>query len=188
MKYAILSIAIILCTAWRADAQTNFANTQRYSLQRSNSAASYTSQQARSSVYNVVPTYTFSSVNRGLFSGATKPPSKQKPFSQVTQGPSTSPYMGLLSSNPYSSSTTNYFTNVRPQLDQQKMNQRLMEQNIKMQRQLNSVAARPPYDPTGSENRAPTGHAAVYQNNGGVYGNHGGYYPQAPIRSVRGQR
>jgi hypothetical protein len=106
----------------------------------------------------------------------------------VNQGPSSSPYLGLLSDNPFTSTTTNYFNQVRPQIEQQKVNEKLMQQNAKMQQQLTAAAAQPPYDVTGSEDRAPTGHAAVYQNNGGVYGNPGGYYPQVPIRSVRGQR
>ena len=159
------------------------------SIKNQNSAAAFTSQRMQASVLSrVVPQYNFSSVNRNVLKGAMSGPAKSKPFSQVQRGPSTSPYMGLLSDNPFTSSTTNYFNNVRPQLEQQKMNEKLMQQNIKMQKQLEEISARPPYDITGSEDRAPTGHAAVYQNNGGVYGNPGGYYPQVPIRSVRGQK
>jgi hypothetical protein len=38
-----------------------------------------------------------------------------------------------------------------------------------MQRQLGQIGAQPPYDPTGSEMRAPTGHGSVYMNYGGYY-------------------
>lgn len=177
--------------ALHAHAQTNFSQTQLNQLNNRNSASAFTGQRVMSGVINrSVPQYNFSTVNRGILKGAmgSSMASRQKPFSQVQRGPSTSPYLGLLSDNPFTSTTTNYFSNVRPQLEQQKMNEKLQMQNIRMQKQLEEVAAKPPYDITGSEQRAPTGHAAVYQNNGGVYGNPGGYYPQVPIRSVRGQR
>ena len=189
MKYFVLALASIVCTSMQANAQVNYGQTQNNQFRNQNSAARFSSDRMRNGVYSAaVPQFNFSSVNRNLFKGATSQPTKSKPFSQVQQGPSTSPYMGLLSDNPFTSSTTNYFSNVRPQLEQQKMNDQLMQQNIKMQKQLEEVSARPPYNISGSEDRAPTGHAAVYQNNGGVYGNPGGFYPQVPIRSVRGQR
>ncbi|MBA4107766.1 MAG: hypothetical protein C0485_18690 [Pirellula sp.] len=184
------AVALMVCLAVQAQAQqTNYSQTQTNAIKNRNSAAAYSSQSIKSQVFNrSVPQFGFSSVNRGLFKGAMSGQTKSKPFSHAQQGPSASPYMGLLSDNPFTSTTTNYFNNVRPQLEQQKMNEKLMQQNIKMQKQLEEVSARPPYDITGSEQRAPTGHAAVYQNNGGVYGNPGGYYPQVPIRSVRGQK
>ena len=191
MRMFVTAVALTFGLALQAQAQqpTNFTQSQLNSLKNQNSAAAYSTQRIKSQVFNsAVPQFNFSSVNRNIFKGATSGPTKSKPFSQVQRGPSTSPYMGLLSDNPFTSSTTNYFSNVRPQLEQQRMNEKLQMQNIKMQKQLEEIAARPPFDPSGSENRAPTGHAAVYQENGGVYGNHGGYYPQVPIRSVRGQR
>lgn len=189
MRMFVAAFAIMCGLATQADAQMNYGQTQLKSLQAQNSTAGFTSQRELSRIVNrSVPRYSFSDVNRNVFKGATSAPSRQKPFSQVQRGPTVSPYLGLVSDNPFTSSTTNYFSNVRPQLEQQRMNEKLQLQNIKMQKQLEEIAARPPYDPTGSEDRAPTGHAAVYQNNGGVYGNPGGYYPQVPIRSVRGRR
>lgn len=186
-----MTFAAAVGFALHAHAQTNFAQTQLNQLNNRNSVSSFTSKREVSQVYSrTVPQYNFSSVNRGLFKGAMGSPtaSRQKPFSQVQRGPSVTPYLGLVSDNPFTSSTTNYFNTVRPQLEQQKMNEKLQMQNIRMQKQLEEVASKPPYDITGSEQRAPTGHAAVYQNNGGVYGNSGGYYPEVPIRSVRGQK
>ena len=183
--------ALTVCVAVQAQAQqqANYSQTQMNALKNRNSAAAYSSQSIKSQVFNsVVPQYSFSSVNRGMFKGAMTGPGKSKPFSHVNQGPNASPYLGLLADNPFTSTTTNYFNHVRPQIEQQKVNEKLMQQNLKMQQQLTAAAAQPPYSATGSEDRAPTGHAAVYQNNGGVYGNPGGYYPQVPIRSVRGQR
>lgn len=191
MKTFVMTFAAMIGFALHAHAQTNFSQTQLNQLNNRNSASAFTGQRVMSSVINrSVPQYNFSTVNRGILKGAmgSSMASRQKPFSQAQRGPSTSPYLGLLSDNPFTSTTTNYFSNVRPQLEQQKMNEKLQMQNIRMQKQLEEVAAKPPYDIAGSEDRAPTGHAAVYQNNGGVYGNPGGYYPQVPIRSVRGQK
>ena len=190
MRMFIAAVALSAGFAVQASAQqTNYTQGQLNILKNRNSASTFTSQRIKSQVFNgSVPQYNFSSVNRGLFKGAMSGQANSKPFSHVNQGPSSSPYLGLLSDNPFTSTTTNYFNNVRPRIEQQKMNEKLMQQNMKMQQQLTEAAARPPYDVTGSEERAPTGHAAVYQNNGGVYGNAGGYYPEVPIRSVRGQK
>jgi hypothetical protein len=186
-----MALAAIVGFGVHAHAQQNFSQTQLNQLNKRNSASAFTSQRVMSNVINrSIPQYNFSTVNRGLLKGAMGTPmaSRQKPFSQVQRGPAVSPYLGLVSDNPFTSTTSNYLNKVRPQLEQQKMNEKLQMQNIKMQRQLEDIAARPPYDITGSEERAPTGHAAVYQNHGGVYGNGGGYYPQVPIKSVRGQK
>lgn len=193
MKNMMMALAIVACGAMQASAQQslNYGQSQANAIRGSNSAAAFSSNRLRTSVYSsAVPRYNYSSVNRDLFKGAMggSTPARSKPFSQVQRGPSASPYMGLVADNPFTSTTTNYFNNVRPKLEQQKQNDQLMAQNIKMQQQLQQLATRPPYDPTGDDKRAPTGHSAVFQQHGGMYGNPGGYYPQAPIRSVRGQR
>jgi hypothetical protein len=148
-----------------------------------NRNTSYTSDRMRNNVLSrTVPQYNFSNVNRGVLSGAYGSSSArpQKPFSNVSRGPTVTPYLGLLSSNPYTSTTDNYFNLVRPQMEQQKVNDRLTQQNIAMQKQLNDVASQAPYSPTGSADRAPTGHAAVYFN-------YGGYYTPVKPVSVRGR-
>lgn len=188
MRAFIAAFAVVYGVASQADAQLNYGQYQMQTLQAQNSAASFTSNETNRIINRSVPRYSFSNVNRDVFKGATASPTRQKPFSQIQRGPSVTPYLGLVSDNPFTSSTTNYFSNVRPQLEQQRTNEKLQMQNIKMQQQLQEIAAQPPYDPTGAENRAPTGHAATFQNHGGVYGNPGGYYPQTPIRSVRGRR
>jgi hypothetical protein len=48
-----------------------------------------------------------------------------------------------------------------------------------LQGQLNDLAARPPYDPTGSERMAPTGHTVGFLN-------YGGYY--TPVQPTKGRR
>lgn len=188
----ILGIALVASMASSSWGQrSQYAAAQVNQLKNRNSAAGFTSQQITNSVINqAIPRYQFSNVNRGLLRGASgsSAVTRPKPFTGANQGSSTSPYLGLLADSPFSSTTTNYFSKVRPQIEQQRMNDQLMSQNMKLQQQLQAVAAQGPYSATGSEDRAPTGHAAVYMNNGGTYGNHGGYYPQVPIRSVRGAR
>ncbi|MBX3426316.1 MAG: hypothetical protein KF688_11605 [Pirellulales bacterium] len=98
-----------------------------------------------------------------------------KPFSGANNSPSVTPYLSL--SSPFSSTATNYYTQVRPQIDQQRAIQQQQAQNARFQHQLNSMAARPPFETSGSSTLAPTGHAAVFQNTLG-------YYPQ-PANSRR---
>jgi hypothetical protein len=195
MKRIMMALTLVVCGAIEANAQQsmpNYGQVQSSAIRGRTSASAFSSNRFRSGVYNsAVPRYNYSSVNRNLFSGvvgAQPTAARSKPFSQVQKGPSTSPYMGLVADNPYTSTTSNYFNRVRPQIEQQQANDKLMAQNIKMQQQLQQLATKPPYDPTGSEERAPTGHSAVFQQNGGMYGNAGGYYPQVPVRSVRQKR
>lgn len=159
-----------------------------------NSSQRFTSQNLQAGVINrALPQNSFSGVNRSLLKGAMgsqAAPQKPKPFSSVKQGPSQSPYMGMLAQTPFTSTNSNYFNIVKPQLEMQRAQQRAQEkqqsQMIQYQQQLTQAASKGPYSTTGSEERAPTGHVATYMNNGGVYGNPGGYYPQVPIKSVRG--
>lgn len=162
-----------------------------------NSAQRFTSQNMQAGVINrALPQNSgFSGMNRGLLKGAMgshAAPQKSKPFSAVKQGPSQSPYMGMLAQTPFTSTNSNYFNIVKPQLDAQRAEQRAQDKQkaamLQYQQQLTQAASKGPYDPAGSEERAPTGHVATYMNNGGAYGNPGGYYPQVPIRSVRGQK
>ncbi|BBO30601.1 hypothetical protein [Lacipirellula parvula] len=192
MKKIMMALTLVACGALQANAQQsmpNYGKVQSSAMRGRTSASNFTSNRFRTGVYNsAVPRFNYSNVNRNLFQGAmaTQPSAaRSKPFSQVQRGPNTSPYMGLVADNPFTSTTTNYFKNVRPQIEQQQANDKLMAQNIKMQQQLQQLAAKPPYDPTGDEDRAPTGHSAVFQEQGGMYGNPGGYYQHVPIRSVR---
>lgn len=200
MVRLILSIAVVAAMASESMAQgSQYTASQVNQFKTRNSAAGFTSERMSSNVINrAVPRYNFSTVNRGALQGATglsgsRPAgsqmgSKAKPFANANTGPAASPYLGLLSDTPFTSTTTNYFNKVRPQIEQQKANDKLMAQNMQLQQKLQAVAAEGPYSTTGSEDRAPTGHAAVYMNNGGTYGNNGGYFPQVPIKSMRQQK
>lgn len=196
----ILGIAVVAAMASESMAQGSLYTTNQVNQFKTRSSASgFTSERMSKAVINsAVPRYNFSTVNQGALRGAIGPVggrpagsaigSRPKPFANANTGPSTSPYLGLLSDTPFTSTTTNYFTKVRPQIEQQKMNEKLMAQNMQLQQKLQAAASQGPYSTTGSEDRAPTGHAAVYMNNGGTYGNHGGYFPQVPIKSMRQQK
>ena len=174
-----------------ANAQTQYTANQLSAITAQNSASRFTTNRLRNEVINrTVPQYAFSNVNRGVLKGATgaQAPQRSKPFASANKGPNTSPYLGMIPNAPVTSSTSNYFNIVKPQLEAQRANEKLQAQNIRLQQQLTEVASKGPYSTSGSEQRAPTGHTAVYMNNGGVFGNPGGYYPVTPIRSVRGKR
>jgi len=158
--------------------QSLYTRNQLASFTGPSSASYFSSRQISSNIYNrSVPQYNFSNVNRGLFNAPAAGAPKSKPFANSVGQGSVSPWLAL--SQPFTSPTTNYYSNVRPQLDQQRMNQQLASRNAQMQHQLNAMAAKPPYDPTGSENMAPTGHAAAFQN-------YGGYY--TPVQPTKGRR
>lgn len=166
--FTIGALMSVFAVTTIAHAQTGsmYTDQQLRSIKNRNSANAFTSQRFSNRVYSqAVPQYSFSNVNRGLFDSARS--RAQKPFASLNNGPSVSPYLGL--SSPFSSSASNYYTQVRPQLEQQRINQQLQQRSFAMQKQLNTVAAQPPYNPKGSENQAPTGHAAVFMNYGGYY-------------------
>jgi hypothetical protein len=149
----------------RAQTGSSYTNRQLKSIQNRNSAAAFTSQRLNNRVFSrTAPTFAYSNVNRNLFDSAR---GRQKPFSSYTPGPSVSPYLAL--SAPFTSTATNYYTQVRPQIEQQRINEQMAQRNAALQRQLNAIAAQGPYDPQGSDVRAPTGHAAVFMNYGGYY-------------------
>ncbi|NOZ40521.1 MAG: hypothetical protein GXP24_09880 [Planctomycetes bacterium] len=98
---------------------------------------------------------------------------RKKPFSSISRGPSVSPYLALSAPR---AAASDYQTIIRPQQRKQRENQRQQAFAIRRLQQLNKMAARAPYSATGDENRAPTGHAAVFQSLGS-YQNTGNYFP-----------
>lgn len=167
LAVASLLVAVTGNAALGQTKQPNYASNQLSNFAQRSQASFYSARQESSRIYNgSVPQYGFSQVNRGLFGAPQAGAAKSKPFSNFV-GQSANPWLAL--SQPFSSPSTNYFSTVRPQLDQQRANQQMAARNAQLQRQLNTLAAQPPYDPTGSENMAPTGHVAAYFNYGGYY-------------------
>jgi hypothetical protein len=137
-------------------------STKRYSTSR------FTKQAYRQSVPRYSQ-YSNTNIRSQIFGNTSTSRPKNKPFSSATRGPSVTPYLGL--SGLPTGGAPNYYSNVKPRLEQQRVNQRNQRQARAMQHQLNQVAAQGPYSIKGSDAMAPTGHAAVHMNLGG-------YYPQ----------
>jgi hypothetical protein len=96
-----------------------------------------------------------------------------KPFSTISQTPTVSPYLNLFNTSQNGTSAFNYQTLVRPQLQQQAINQAQMRQNLDVDRKVQALAARGAYtNPAGSDQEYPTGHQTAYM----YYGH---YYPDA---------
>jgi hypothetical protein len=182
MKRCMLLLAVVgaMAISGRALGQgtSTYAQNQLNGIYARNSTQVFTTDRVRANLFNrTVPQYGYSQVNRGLFNNSLSTRAPQKPFTGAGGGGSVSPWLAL--SDPFTSSAHNYYTQVRPQLEQQRLNQQMAARNMQMQRQLNQMAAQPPYDPGGNENMAPTGHAAAYLN-------YGGYYQ--PVQPTKGQR
>ncbi len=168
MKFSltILSIVVSMLLANESRAQAGAAATEISRLQLPNSPANFTADRLRDQVVNrAVPQFGLRNVNVGAVGNALG--RANKPFSSIAKGPSVTPYLAL--DNPFTSPATSYYTQIRPQMEQQRINQQQERQNQVMQRQISQYSALQPYDPTGSDARAPTGHASVYMNYGGYY-------------------
>ncbi len=102
-----------------------------------------------------------------------------KPFSSISASPTVSPYLNLFREGLGESDDFNYQTLVRPQLQQQQLNQQLQRQNLELSRRLQAISAQGAFqNRAGAENLSPTGHRTVF-------GNHSHYYPSAAPRQPR---
>jgi hypothetical protein len=163
---AILSLSAAILIAGESQAQTGFAASELNRLQTASSPAAYSASRIRNSSMTVaLPRTGLGQFNSGVASNVFG--RANKPFSSISKGPSVTPYLAL--DNPFTSPATSYYTQIRPQMEQQQINQQQQRQNQLLQRQISQYTALQPYDPTGSETRAPTGHASVYMNYGGYY-------------------
>jgi hypothetical protein len=172
---ALAAAFILVLTPSLARAQSGYAAQEINRIQTMNDSSQFSSSWIRDSAYrNAMPRMGLSAtVSRNLFGNALNRPNK--PFSSVSKGPSVTPYLAL--DQPFTNSATQYYTQIRPRQEQQRLNQQMERQTQLMQRQLSEVTARPPYDPRGSESMAPTGHTAVFMTNTNFM-NYGGYYQQ----------
>ena len=154
---------------------TGFGTQQTQNLINRNSASRFSSSYIQNSIINrSAATVGVAGVNQRNFLGSTGISTpRSKPFSSVTQGPTVSPYLALSAPR---ASASDYYNVIRPQQQQRRESQRQQRQDIQQQRRLNQMAARAPFSTTGDENRAPTGHVAVFQSLGS-YQNTGGYFP-----------
>jgi hypothetical protein len=93
-----------------------------------------------------------------------------KPFTGVSTRPTVSPYLNLFREDLDGFSDFNYQTLVRPQLQQQEINQNLQRQQQELNANVQALAAKPAFNAQGSESQYPTGHMTSFRN-------HSHYYP-----------
>jgi hypothetical protein len=112
----------------------------------------------------------------GMPSAASRAPSSigdstsgSKPFSSYSSPPTVSPYMNLFRVDLNGNNNFNYSTLVRPQLQQQQMNQQLERQNLQNSRRIQSIAAQADYNPQGAKDMYPTGHQTAFSYMGHYY-------------------
>ncbi len=102
----------------------------------------------------------------------------EKPFTNVSNRPTVSPYLNLFNEG-FSDGIDNYNTLVRPQIEQQRTNAQFRRQNDQLRRQeqsmnvrFQSLTASPAFNPGGNQNIFSTGHRTLFNNTLQ-------YYPQA---------
>jgi hypothetical protein len=99
-----------------------------------------------------------------------------KPFSSISTTPTVSPYLNLFNTSGTGTSAFNYQTLVRPQLQQQAINQQQQRQNLDIDRKVQALAARGAYShPEGSDQEAPTGHQTTFMYYGHYYADEGAH-------------
>lgn len=86
-----------------------------------------------------------------------------------------SPYLNLFREDLDGQSDFNYQTLVRPQLQQQAVNERMQREATEFNRRLQALGAQSDFNPAGSVSMPPTGHQTVFM----YYGH---YYPQMQRR------
>jgi hypothetical protein len=118
------------------------------------------------------------SVGPRLGLGAGGGPSAGKPFSSFSPPPTVSPYLNLFRQDVEGGSDFNYQTLVRPQLQQQQVNQQQQRQVMEFNRRLQNMSAQSDFNPQGSESQYPTGHQTVFRY-------YGRYHPTMNARARR---
>ena len=100
---------------------------------------------------------------------------RDKPFANVSSRPAVSPYLNLFREDFQGGGDFNYQTLVRPQLQQQQVNQRFQDESQALSRRVQQISASAAYSPEGSKSQYPTGHQTVF----GYYGR---FYPNMARR------
>lgn len=179
---AILVVAVIGCSG-KAEAQfdtKSYSNTELSRIKANSIGRGYSIsslnrqdlQRGQASVPNVGQANTPRSYVSELNIGGSP---REKPFSRVSYGPAVSPYLNLFREDFGGNSDLNYQTLVRPQLEQQRINEQVQRQNIEISRKVQSLSARSDFNPQGSRQQSPTGHSTTF-----MY--YGRYYPSAGRR------
>jgi hypothetical protein len=174
-----------------AQLQSNYAEQVTKNFKSRNSVSNYTPSRINQQLLsNSVSRTGVAGVNArnyttgllGTGAGAAPPSRSSKPFSRIDRGPTVSPYLSL--SNPFSTAT-DYYNVVKPLQEQRRMNDRVAQQQYMQAKKLNQIAAQGPYQITGNEDAAPTGHSTGFMKFAN-YMNLGGYFaPQTQPKSEK---
>jgi hypothetical protein len=157
----------------------NYTRTRLGDLGTVNSASQYTVNRVINKTYqSAIPRYNFSNYSRNFF-GSVRSGAAQKPFSSFNRGPQVTPYLGF--GQPFNTQGNEYYTMIRPQMEQQKAIERQQQQIAAMEQKLGSIDSQPPFEIKGDPNMVPTGHPAVYMN-------YGGYFPPPTGQSTQQKR
>lgn len=81
-----------------------------------------------------------------------------KPFGNITQSPTVSPYLGLFNNSLSDSVLPNYNQFVQPRLQQQQFMRNQSRQTQEMNFRVQQISAQSAYEVNGSEFQIPTGH------------------------------
>ena len=111
--------------------------------------------------------------SRGLSANAlsvSQPNTRAKPFSNVQRRPTLSPYLNLLRNDGDSlGGLPNYYTFVRPALEQQRTNRRQQRDIRKLGQEVQSVNRQLMFQGDPSNAVRPTGHTTVFMNHSHYY-------------------
>jgi len=135
----IASIAVALCSASEATAQTRTAPTIANQIRNA----------------TVVPT---APVARGAFGRPL-----DKPFSNISRRPTVSPYLNLFRDG-QGNAVLNYQTLVRPQLRQIERNRQQSQAIEGLNRQIQQIRSQQAFPVSGSTDIRATGHPTQFQN------------------------
>lgn len=175
---AVVAVSVFCLLGQVAEAQPKgYADTLLNNIQSRNSVSQFSTGRITQQIRNQsVPTAGVGGVNRQNFIGRGSSPlggPASKPFSTLDRGPTVSPYLTL--SNPFST-PSDFYNIVRPQQEQRRVNDQLLRQQYAQSRRLNQMAAQGPFQITGNENAAPTGHG-VARMEFGAFMNTGNFFP-----------
>lgn len=167
---AAAAVVVLCSTAVLAQSNSTFTDRTVSNLTRGSTAGFHSAQRFQNQAFQrAAPRFLFSNVNRDLFSTR----QVQKPFAGAQRSASVSPYLGLGGGR--TSTVNNYYSLVRPQMQQQRQNERLRNAQVRQQQQLQAATARSPFSYgnrlEGAQDLMPTGHGASFLN-------FFGYYPQ----------
>src|SRR5215213_8510639 len=116
----IVSLMAVMLVAGESRGQAGFAASELNRLSSVSNPAAYSADRIRANVINsALPRSGLGNFGGGSVSNVLG--RSNKPFASISRGPSVTPYLAL--DNPFTSTATSYYTQIRPQIEQQRVNQ-----------------------------------------------------------------